>query len=170
MTSNSESNNNNEAHPSDSQISLEATSNEKLEPLCHWCHQLGEENEQFLQVELVEGDQTKAYYYCSKEHELKIIRFYNYSKNFRIVYYLFILLFPIILLTLLAIFHNWLFIYVVFISLGLGIIILPLLGEKTVNGLGLKNSLILGRVLGLVILLIGVTLFVINGWKIFLPD
>lgn len=168
MTPNAD--NNNETKTLDLQTNTETTQNEKIKPLCHWCHQLEDEDEQFLQVEFSENDQKKTYYYCSKEHEQKIIRFYKYSNNFRLIYYLFIILFPVVLLVLLAIFANLLFIFLIFISLGIGIIILPLLGEKTVNGLGLKNSLTLGRVLGLVLVVIGITLFIINGWKIFLPD
>lgn len=162
--------NNTETPTLDPQEDFETTSNEELEHLCHWCHLLEEENEQFFQVEVSEHNQKKTYYCCSKEHEEKIIRFYNYSKNFRFVYYMFIILFPVVLVALLAVFTNWVFIYLVFISLGIGIIILPRLGEKTTSGLGLKNSLVLGRVLGLVLLIIGITLFVINGWTIFRPN
>ncbi len=169
MTQDSEFNNSS-TQSLDSQENVDTTSNETLEPLCHWCHQLEDENEQFSQVEITKEDQTRAYYYCSKEHEQKIIRFYNYSKILRVIYFLFIILFPVILSICLAIFGNLLFVFLVFVSLGIGIIIFPYLGEKTVKGLGLKNTLTLGRVLGLVLVLIGVTLFVINGWKIFLPN
>ncbi len=168
MTRNTE-NNNKDTRTLDPQNNLETTLKESIEPLCYWCHNLEDENEQFLQVEISKDKQKKKYYYCSKEHEQKIIRFYKYSNNFRLIYYLFIILVPISLLVSLAISGNLLFVFLIFISLGFGVIILPHLGEKTVNGLGLKKSLVLGRVLGLVLVVIGITLFIINGMKIFQP-
>ena len=137
---------------------------------CHWCHQIEKDNEQFPIMDLSDENLERKYKYCCPEHEQKIIKFYNYSEKIKLLYYAFIFIIPLILMVLLVIFTNWLFIYLVFVSFGIGLLFYPLLREKTVKGIGLKNTLILGRVLGMVILLIGITLFVINGWTIFRPN
>jgi len=138
--------------------------------LCHWCHRIEEENENFSIIDLSDEEKEKKFYYCSQEHEQRITKFYNYLEKVRSVFYVFVLLIPLVLLVLLVIFYNWLFIYILFISLGIGIIIHPMLGESTIKGIGLKNSLILGIVFGVIFVVIGVTLFVINGWTIFRPN
>ncbi|MFW9922769.1 MAG: hypothetical protein ACFFDW_05705 [Candidatus Thorarchaeota archaeon] len=137
---------------------------------CYWCNITEDDSSSLKRAEIQLGEQINYFYTCSKEHENRVVKFYNYSSKTKLLYYFFILIAPIILLVLTAIFWNFVFVYPIFGSIGIGLIILPLFSNRTIEGLGLRNTLIIGRILGVVLVVIGFTLFAINGYKIFLPS
>ncbi|NHJ04344.1 MAG: hypothetical protein EAX90_05945 [Candidatus Heimdallarchaeota archaeon] len=138
--------------------------------LCYWCHQIGSEEKPLYLFDYTKDDDYNQYYSCSSEHELKVLKYYNFITKWRIFYYLLIFFIPLCLLFLLVIFNwNFIFAYPIFVSFGLGLIIFPNLSQKTIDGIGLRRTNILSRILGGILVAIGLTLFIINGVKIFVP-
>lgn len=144
----------------------------EIEPVpnrCYWCHVIEEEDITLQVTEYINSDdEIKHFYTCSVEHEQKVLRHFHFITQWRILYYILIYLIPVILIILFVIFSwNFIFVFPIFISFGLGLIAFPNLSQKSIEGLGLKKSIILGRILGGILVCIGLTLFIINGVKIF---
>ena len=99
-------NNSREKH-SEKDISEDELSQEESDVhLCHWCHRIEEENENFSIIDFSEEEKEKKFYCCSIEHEQKISSFYSYLEKIRLVFYGFVLLIPLVLLVLLVILRH----------------------------------------------------------------
>ena len=151
---------------------LENKDTSEIEPAsnrCYWCHAIEEEDITLHLTDYLDAEEEVQHFYtCSVDHEHKVLRHFHFITQWRILYYILIYLIPVILVILFVIFNfNFIFVFPVFISFGLGLIAFPNLSQKTIDGLGLKRSIILGRVLGIILVCIGLTLFIINGVKIF---
>ena len=76
-------------------------------------------------------------------------------------------LIPLVLAFLSFYYWSLIFTFGIFFSIGLGLVIVPLLGNQLLYGLGIKRTNIIGRILGGMLMIIGLTLVIINGFKIF---
>ena len=143
-----------------------------VSPRCYWCHKTKDEVDDLFPCELYRKNQEtpSQFHSCSAEHEMKVKGFFNYSEKIYFVYLTFVLIFPLILAILTAIFYNLLYVFPIFMSLGIGLMIAPLMGNGIVRNVGLKNANILGRIFGAMLLIIGVILLLTNGLKIFAPS
>ncbi len=155
------------------QLEEEPETNDKEDladtPRCYWCHKTKDEVDDLFPSELYRKNQEtpSQFHSCSVEHEMMVKQFFNYSEKIYYIYFTFVLVFPLILAILTAIFYNLLYVFPIFMSLGIGLMIVPLMGNRIVRSIGLKNANILGRIFGAMLLLIGVILLLTNGLKIF---
>ena len=167
MTANDEETTNLDVSVEEDEFSTEEkTINESR---CYWCHRSEDEVENLFLCEFQRKNQdvTSQFHSCSKEHETKVKKYYTYTGIAYYFYLLFSIIFPLIFVIITVITTNWLFIYPIFMSLGVGLIIAPLMGDGIVRNIGLRNNNILGRVFGVMLLVIGITLLLINGFRIF---
>jgi len=129
---------------------------------CHWCNKEEEEEHNFQEVNILrKGDEDFNVYVCSSEHESRINKSYNYFDKIYILGIILIFLAPIIFVAL-TILVDIIYIYPVFVAIGLGLLIYPLFSQQIVRALGLQKSNILGRILGTIIVLLGIVLFLID--------
>ncbi len=150
-------------------VALIKTSTEK--EYCYWCHSTGDTEKTLYQAELLRRgkDVPEQFLICSKEHELKVNRYFSFVDRFYIIFIFFIILAPIILIFLSFFYWSLIFTFGIFMSLGLGILIMPLIGNQVIMNLGLRKANIIGRILGGMLILIGLTLLFTNGLGIFKP-
>ncbi len=129
---------------------------------CHWCNKEEEEEHEFQEVNILrKGDEDFNVYVCSSEHESRINKSYNYFDKIYILGLILIFFAPLVFVSL-TIFVDMIFSYPVFVSIGLGLLIYPLFSQQIVRALGLNKSNILGRILGTIIVLLGIVLFLID--------
>lgn len=145
------------------------------EDRCYWCNEFDSNERPLFRAEFKDNEESKYFFSCSKVHEEKVINFYDFFTKWRIFYSLLVLIIPICLVIFIAFSFaffgpdiTFLLFYIIFTSLGTGLLIFPLLGNKTVEGLGLKRSILIGRILGGVLLAIGIILILIHGYSFFL--
>jgi len=100
------------------------------------------------------GDDEFNVYICSPEHETRVNKSYNYIDKIFILGLILIFLVPIVFVGLTF--------YPVFVSIGLGLIIYPLFSQQVIKALGLQKSNILARILGTIIILLGIVLFIVD--------
>lgn len=135
---------------------------------CLWCNNESFEDNVLLQRELLKkGKDEPAYFWtCSDEHDQKIRKYFSFVDKVYFLYLIFIFLFPLILIGLTIIFRNLYYLFGAFISLGVGLTILPLMGNQLMYNLGIKRTNTLGRILGGMLILIGLAAIVINGFNL----
>ena len=129
---------------------------------CHWCNKEEENENNFQEVTIPrKGDDEFSVYVCSQEHETRINKSYNYLDKIYILGLVLIFAIPLILIGF-TIFYSILFSYPIFVSIGIGLMIYPLFSQQVVGALGLQKSNVLARVLGGIIILLGVVLFLVD--------
>lgn len=136
---------------------------------CYWCNKSQLNSEPFFEEEIFRKKQeTPArFIICSKNHEQKVRRFYTYIDNWYFLYVIFTFIVPLILIILAVVFYSMIYAFPIFSSLGISLLLVPLIGDKTITRLGLKNAIILGRILGVMLVLIGIILILTAGLRIF---
>ncbi|MBN1330420.1 MAG: hypothetical protein JXA54_13180 [Candidatus Heimdallarchaeota archaeon] len=142
------------------------------EEYCYWCHTIQNNETTLTQAELFRRGKeiSEKFWTCSKEHETKIIRYFSFVDSFYIIYLFFVILVPIVLIFLSFFYWSLIFTFGIFMSLGLGLLIMPLIGNQVIINLGLRKANIIGRILGAMLILIGLTLLLTNGLGIFRPS
>jgi hypothetical protein len=144
---------------------------EVIEPRCYWCNKSEPEIQELLECRYQKRNQEEVEMFlsCSKEHEHKTTKFLRFNERFYFLYIAFMFAFPVILLAIAFIIPTYIFSigFSLFISMGIGLMIMPLLGNQIVMNIGLKKSNILGRILGLILLIIGVILILTFGLNFF---
>ncbi|MHA1124236.1 MAG: hypothetical protein ACTSO7_13995 [Candidatus Heimdallarchaeota archaeon] len=129
---------------------------------CHWCNKEEDNENTFQEVKIPrKGDDEFNVYVCSIEHESRIKKSYNYMDKIFILGLILIFFAPLVFVTL-TIIIDMIYSYPIFISIGLGLIIYPLFSQQVVKALGLQKSNILARVLGSIIILLGLALFLLD--------
>ncbi|NHJ46762.1 MAG: hypothetical protein FK733_03140 [Asgard group archaeon] len=156
---------------SDSEPEEQIESDEKIisENKCIWCNIESSEEQSLYESEILQRgkDTPSKFWICSIEHEKRVVGYYRYSEKTYIFYLALVFLAPIILIVLTIFLDSLIFTFAIFFSLGLGLVIVPLLGNQIIYNLGIKRTNILGRILGGMLMLIGITLVIINGFKVF---
>jgi hypothetical protein len=142
--------------------------NNEVENRCLWCNQHSSEEIQLSRSEYLQrGKETPSeFWVCSTKHEKRITNYYNFVERFYIVYVFFVFLTPLVLAVLSFFYWSAIFAFGIFPSIGLALLIVPLLGNQITYGLGVKRTIIISRILGGILILIGLTLLIINGRKI----
>lgn len=144
---------------------------EVIEPRCYWCSKAQPEIEELLESKYQKRNQEEIEFFlsCTPEHENRTVKFLRFSEKFYLIYVAFMFVVPIILLAIAFIIpqHIFSFGFSIFISMGLGLAILPLLGNQLVKNIGLKRSNLLGRILGVILIIIGVILILTFGLAYF---
>lgn len=144
---------------------------EVMEPRCYWCGKAQPEIKELLESQYQKKNQEEIEMFlsCSQEHESKSRKFLNFTEKFYFLYVTFMFVIPIILLTLALIISQHIFSigFSLFISMGIGLLIMPLLGNQLVKNIGLKRSLLLGRIIGAILVIIGVILILTFGLAYF---
>ncbi len=144
---------------------------EVIEPRCYWCSKAQPEIKELLESKYQKRNQEEIEFFlsCTPEHENRTIKFLRFSEKFYLIYIAFMFVVPVILLAISFIIprHIFSFGFSIFISLGLGLTILPLLGNQLVKNIGLKKSNLLGRILGVILIIIGVILILTFGLAYF---
>ncbi|MBK5114809.1 MAG: hypothetical protein KGD59_07125 [Candidatus Heimdallarchaeota archaeon] len=144
---------------------------EVIEPRCYWCGKAQPEIKELLESRYQKKNQEEIEIYlsCTQEHESKTQKFLNFNERFYFLYIAFMFVFPVILLTLALIISKHIFSigFSLFISMGIGLLIMPLLGNQLVKNIGLKRSLLLGRIIGVILVIIGVALILTFGQAFF---
>ncbi len=144
---------------------------EVIEPRCYWCSKAQPEIKELLESKYQKRNQEEIEFFlsCSPEHETRTIKFLRFAEKFYLLYIAFMFVVPVILLAISFGFpqHIFSFGFSIFISLGLGLTILPLLGNQLVKNIGLKKSNLLGRILGVILIIIGVILILTFGLAYF---
>lgn len=138
------------------------------EPRCFWCHNFISESKIAYQTTMQgKREEEIKFWVCSNEHEMRVKRYFQFIDRFYFLYILFVLISPIIFIILAIYYQSMIFIFPIFSSIGIGLLIIPLLGEQIRFNLGIKNANMVSRILGLILLIIGFVLISINGYKIF---
>lgn len=148
----------------------EFTSKEEAVDLthCHWCNKSKSEVDNLFIFELRRKNQEAFQLHsCSTEHEAKTKKYYNYIGKAYSFYLILALLAPLLLILISVILANWFYVFLVFISIGIGLLITPLMGDRIVRSIGLRNNIILGRIFGIILLAIGVFLILFGGTEMF---
>ena len=144
---------------------------EVIEPRCFWCNKTEPEIKELHESLYQKKNQEEAEMFlsCSKVHENRIIRFLKFNERFYFLYIAFVFVIPVILLTIAIIIPKYIFSigFSLFISMGLGLIIMPILGNQLAMNIGLKRNNILGRILGAILVIIGVILILTFGLNYF---
>ena len=131
---------------------------------CHWCNKEEENENTFLEANVPrKGDDEFNVYICSPEHETRVNKSYNYIDKIFILGLILIFLVPIVFIGLT--FLDIIFVYPIFVSIGLGLIIYPLFSQQVIKALGLQKSNVLARILGTIIILLGIVLFLVDVIK-----
>ena len=136
---------------------------------CYWCNKSQSNSEPFIEEEIIRKNQEipSKFTVCSKNHDKKVKRFYTYIDNWYFLYVIFTFVIPLVLIVLAVVFTSMIFAFPIFSSLGISLLFIPLIGDKMITRLGLKNTIILGRLLGVMLILIGVILILTAGLRIF---
>ena len=144
---------------------------EVIEPRCYWCSKAQPEIKELLESKYQKRNQEEIEFFlsCTPEHESRTTKFLRFAEKFYLIYVAFMFVVPVILLAIAFIIpqHIFSFGFSIFISLGLGLAILPLLGNQLVKNIGLKRSNLLGRILGVILIIIGVILILTFGLAYF---
>jgi len=144
---------------------------EVIEPRCYWCSKAQPEIKELLDCKYQKRNQEEIEIFlsCTPEHESRTLKFLRFAEKFYLIYAIFMFVLPVILLAIAFIIprHIFSFGFSIFISLGLGLTILPLLGNQLVKNIGLKKSNLLGRILGVILIIIGVILVLTFGLAYF---
>ncbi|MHA1211527.1 MAG: hypothetical protein ACTSSH_03610 [Candidatus Heimdallarchaeota archaeon] len=150
----------------------EDESSNQMNERCSWCNiEHSEESALFESTIIRRSQETQqSFWTCSVEHETKTKLYFNFADRFYFLYLLFVLLIPIVLAFLSFFYWSLVFTFGIFMSLGLGLVILPLVGNQLAMNLGLRRANIIGRVLGAMLIAIGLTLLFTNGLQIFRPS
>ncbi|HUT81655.1 MAG TPA: hypothetical protein VMZ29_10685 [Candidatus Bathyarchaeia archaeon] len=140
-----------------------------FEEYCYWCHTIQSDKISLFQSELYRRgkDIPEKFWTCSEEHETKINRYFSFVDRFYIIYLFFVILAPIVLILLSFFYWSLIFTFGIFMSLGVGLLIMPLIGNQVITNLGLRKATIIGRILGGMLILIGLILVFTNGLGIF---
>ncbi|MCK5182669.1 MAG: hypothetical protein KAQ95_00095, partial [Candidatus Heimdallarchaeota archaeon] len=144
---------------------------EVIEPRCYWCSKAQPEIKELLESKYQKRNQEEIEFFlsCTPEHESRTVKFLRFAEKFYLIYIAFMFVVPVILLAIAFIIpqHIFSFGFSIFISMGLGLAILPLLGNQLVKNIGLKRSNLLGRILGVILIIIGVILILTFGLAYF---
>ncbi|TET31394.1 MAG: hypothetical protein E3J70_02325 [Candidatus Heimdallarchaeota archaeon] len=144
---------------------------EVIEPRCYWCSKAQPEIKELLESKYQKRNQEEIEFFlsCTPEHESRAVKFLRFAEKFYFMYIAFMFVIPIILLTIAFIIYQHMFSigFSIFISMGLGLTILPLLGNQLVKNIGLKKSILLGRIIGVILVIIGVILILTFGLAYF---
>ncbi|MBD3189976.1 MAG: hypothetical protein GF308_05010 [Candidatus Heimdallarchaeota archaeon] len=134
-------------------------------PRCFWCNK--EESEglslQEATIQRKRNSESKTIFYCQEEHKQKVISFYNFVDQGMPFFQVLICYLPVILIIFYVIFRYYIIFFGIFISLGIALLVFPLLGDRTAQDLGLHKTIILGRILGGMLLIIGLVLTLTIG-------
>lgn len=134
-------------------------------PHCFWCNK--EEAEgvslQETTIQRKRASESKKIHYCQEKHKQKIIDFYNFVDKGMTFFQILICYLPVFLLIFFVIFRYYIIFFGIFISLGIALLVFPVLGERTAKDLGLQKTIILGRILGGMLLAIGLVLTLTIG-------
>ncbi|MHA1629293.1 MAG: hypothetical protein ACTSXO_10010 [Candidatus Heimdallarchaeota archaeon] len=134
---------------------------------CSWCHSFEAPEKSLEEFEVArKGEDLKKYYACSPVHKNLILRYIHYVEKTYWLFLFFVLLIPLVLIILAIFYHSFIFVFALFLSVGLGVMIIPLLGNQLIVNLGIKKANQVGRILGAMLFIIGLTLVLINGLKI----
>ncbi|NHK30009.1 MAG: hypothetical protein FK730_01570 [Asgard group archaeon] len=136
---------------------------------CLWCNSESLEESKLMKRELYKRGKEipSEFWTCSEEHEIRIRKYFGYIEKIYFLYMIFVFLFPIVLIGLTIIFRNLYYTFGGVISLGVGLTILPLIGNQIMYNFGIKRTNILGRILGGMLILIGLSLILIFGFDLF---
>ncbi|MEA2071293.1 MAG: hypothetical protein U9O98_08385 [Asgard group archaeon] len=144
--------------------------NETQEIRCFWCHKPIEIENEDQKIKIIPpGFEKDKVIVCSKEHQKRTEKFYSFGKIGLGIFWAFCFILPMILILLSFIFRSPTFLSFAFLSVGIGLLIYPSLGMNTIKGLGLRRSLILGRIFGSILIGIGIILLLLIGIVIVIP-
>ena len=131
---------------------------EVIEPRCYWCSKAQPEIKELLESKYQKRNQEEIEFFlsCTPEHESRAVKFLRFAEKFYFMYIAFIIYQ-----------HMFSIGFSIFISMGLGLTILPLLGNQLVKNIGLKKSILLGRIIGVILVIIGVILILTFGLAYF---
>ncbi|MCF2143729.1 MAG: hypothetical protein K9W42_08530 [Candidatus Heimdallarchaeota archaeon] len=134
---------------------------------CSWCHTFEVPEKSLEEFEVAQkNEEPEKYYACSPEHKKRIQSYIHYAEKSYWLFLVFVLLIPLVLIILAIFYRSFIFIFGLFLSVGLGVMIIPLLGDQLIINLGIKRANQVGRILGAMLFVIGLTLVLINGLKI----
>ncbi|MHA1409111.1 MAG: hypothetical protein ACTSQY_02110 [Candidatus Odinarchaeia archaeon] len=124
---------------------------------CIWC---GERKQLFEDNITIKGVQY-SYFFCSKEHFEKTVKFLRYEASYAIHFFVGLILTCGVGIPL-SFFDPWLGLLITFFGLGITIIIFPFATPQTKQLLGIKKSITVVRVLAISFFIIGITAFLLS--------
>lgn len=117
---------------------------------CMWCNKLCES-----EITVQDGEETYAC--CSEECKQKSEKFLLFAKRFTS---LFLGLIVVIIVALLALSVTVpRLISIPMAAMGCVILLLPFCTPQTVHALGLKKSILIGRILGVIVIALGIFMY-----------
>jgi hypothetical protein len=141
------------------------------EYLCYWCHKTTNTPQEFVKGTFGKKNDSKqiTFFACSEEHKQKVQNYHSFIAKGMIVFQIFTFVIPVLLAIVGVIFRSISMFFFMLISIGLGLVIIPLIGDSAVKGLGLQKANILGRVFGAMLIGIGIALILLIGIIIYIP-
>lgn len=135
---------------------------------CLWCNSESAEDKILMKKEIYKKgkDNPSEFWTCSDEHDQKIRKYFIFVEKIYFLYMTFVFLFPLVLIGITIILRNLYYVFGAFISLGVGLAIVPLMGNQLMYNLGIKRTNTLGRILGGMLILIGMAAILINGFNL----